>query len=53
MRRESVGEDHVDDPRVLALSSVLVQISAALRWGERGGGGGGGGLGSARVAHAE
>ena len=27
MRREPVGEDRVDDPRVLALSSVLAQIS--------------------------
>ena len=27
VRREPVGEDRVDDPRVLALSSVLAQIS--------------------------
>ena len=27
MRREPVGEDRVDDPRVLAHSSVLAQIS--------------------------
>jgi len=26
-RGEPVGEDHVDDPRVLAFSSVLAQIS--------------------------
>ena len=27
VHREPVGEDRVDDPRVLALSSVLAQIS--------------------------
>ena len=27
VRREPIGEDHVDDPRVLAFSSVLAQIS--------------------------
>ena len=27
VRREPVGEDRVDDPRVLAFSSVLAQIS--------------------------
>ena len=27
VRREPIGEDRVDDPRVLALSSVLAQIS--------------------------
>ena len=35
--REPIGEDSVDDPRVLALSSVLAQISVNTLFGESAG----------------
>ena len=37
VRREPVGEDRVDDPRVLALSSVLAQISVNTLFGDSAG----------------
>ena len=37
VRREPVGEDRVDDPRVLALSSVLAQISVSTLFGDSAG----------------
>ena len=37
VRREPVGEDCVDDPRILALSSVLAQISVNTLFGDSAG----------------
>ena len=37
MCREPIGEDRVDDPRVLALSSVLAQISVNTLFGDSAG----------------